>query len=233
MNIAVYTDDLFSKNSLLSFLKDFSSEKNISLHITESGTDNELPHCQDSDIVFLDFDCDGEKTVSIIKKLQTKKAAVIIIAMASDTKYLDFSMDMHLTRFLLKPLEKERVFSALEKAVSEAENGFFMFYDKDKRFIRVRKSDVIMLETKNKIVMVYTRMGTYEAKENMKNLRSRLDAPMFSVPHNSYTVNMNYVYEFDRDTVGIIYPGGMIKVFFSEKKRYEFRRKYLKFIGKD
>lgn len=97
--------------------------------------------------------------------------------------------------------------------------------------MRLRKRDVIFAETDNKAVKVYTRLGIYEAKINMKKMRGILDSPMFAIPHNSYTVNMNFVYDCGPDEIFIQIPGSRICIYFSEKRKHEFRRQYYNYIS--
>lgn len=50
-------------------------------------------------------------------------------------------------------------------------------------------------------------------------------------PNNSYTVNMNFVFDCGPDELFIQIPGSRICIYFSEKRKHEFRRQYYNHIS--
>ena len=127
MKIAICDDVLSHRDTLRPFLIEFFHSKEISTDISEysSGT-NILDSEENFDIVFLDIELGDMSGIEIAEILKEKNPNCIIIVVTSYTDYLDAAMDLHVMRFLKKPVEQKRVYSALEKALQEMQSYLIM-----------------------------------------------------------------------------------------------------------
>lgn len=73
-----------------------------------------------------------------------------------------------MSRILMKPICFDEFAEAPDKTARIIEDEFIVFSAQKGRIVRLRKRDVIFAETDNKAVKVYTRLGIYEAKINIK-----------------------------------------------------------------
>lgn len=231
MKIAICDDVLSHRENLRPFVAEFFSEKEISTEIAEYSCGKEILGSGESfDIVFLDIELGDISGIEIVEKLKEKNANCIIIVVTSYTDYLDAAMDLHVIRFLKKPVEQKRVYSALEKALQEMNESLIMFSTKDNQIIRVRSRDIIYVEANLKAVTVCTNKKAYIVRESLKKIKTMLTASIFAVPHNSYIVNMNYISKFKREEVTIDLPDREIEIQVSSRKQPEFKRRFLEFI---
>lgn len=232
MKIAICDDVLSHRDTLRPFVIEFFHSKEISTDIREysSGTDI-LDSEENFDIVFLDIELGDMSGIEIAEILKEKNANCIIIVVTSYTDYLDAAMDLHVIRFLKKPVEQKRVYSALEKALREMNENLIMLSTKDNQIIRVRSRDIIYVEANLKAVTVCTNKKIYTVRESLKKIKTMLTASIFAVPHNSFIVNMNYISKFKREEITVDLPSGEIKIQISNRKQPEFKRRFLEFIG--
>ncbi len=232
MKIAICDDVLSHRDTLRPFVIEFFHSKEISTDISEysSGT-NILDSEENFDIVFLDIELGDMSGIEIAEILKEKNPNCIIIVVTSYTDYLDAAMDLHVMRFLKKPVEQKRVYSALEKALQEMNENLIMLSTKDNQIIRVRSRDIIYVEANLKAVTVCTNKKTYTVKESLKKIKTMLTASIFAVPHNSFIVNMNYISNFKREEITLDIPTGEVKIQISNRKQPEFKRRFLEFIG--
>ena len=142
-------------------------------------------------------------------------------------------MDIQVTRYIDKPATQNRIFSALDKAMSVINESVITLHMKDSKVARLKISDIIYAEAKLKGVFIYAKETNYNIKETMKQLRSMLTASCFAVPHNSYIVNMNYIKSFQRNEITLAQPYSDMKISVATRKQPEFKRRFLDFIGED
>ncbi|MBR3768697.1 MAG: response regulator transcription factor [Clostridia bacterium] len=232
MKIAICDDVLSHRETLRPFVVEFFRSKEIPTEISDYSSGDDILGCEENfDIVFLDIELGDMSGIEITEKLKEKNANCIIIVVTSYTDYLDAAMDLHVIRFLKKPVEQKRVYSALEKALQEMNEKLIMFSTKDNQIIRVKSRDIIYVEANLKAVTVCTDKKTYTVKESLKKIKTMLTASIFAVPHNSFIVNMNYISNFKREEITVETSKGEVKIQISNRKQPEFKRRFLEFIG--
>lgn len=232
MEIAVCEDIALHRNTLKSFIENYFRTKtlSLSLHEYDSGTAL-LASGKRFDIAFLDIELGDINGIDAASQLKKKNPNCIIIVVTSYTDYLDAAMDIHVIRFLKKPIEQSRVFSALDKALSEMSNNQITLSTKDNQILRLGSRDIIFAEANLKYVSVHTVQGTYTVKESLKKIKSLLSTEVFAVPHNSFIVNMNYISAFSRTEITLRLPDGKKEIPVSGRMQPVFKRRFLEFVG--
>ena len=144
--------------------------------------------------------------------------------------YLDEAMDLGVARFFDKPINSERFYKGLEKAITRVDNTEIKFYLKDKSqgVAAVRSRDIIFVEIKSRKVKVITRNGEYESHDNIKTWRQKLNKSYFIIPHNSFIVNTNYITYYSKDRITLC---GKYSIPIAYSKRAEFKRRFLMLLG--
>lgn len=234
MNIAVCDDILSHRNAIVPYIEAFFKKKLIPLELKEYSCGEEiLGSGEKFDIVFLDIELGDINGIDAASQLKKKNPNCIIIVVTSYTDYLDAAMDIHVIRFLKKPIEQSRVFSALDKALSEMSNNQITLSTKDNQILRLGSRDIIFAEANLKYVSVHTVQGTYTVKDSLKKIKSLLSTEVFAVPHNSFIVNMNYISAFSRTEITLRLPDGKKEIPVSGRMQPVFKRRFLEFVGED
>ena len=169
--------------------------------------------------------------IEIARDLQERNPNTVIIFVTSHRGYLDAAMDIKAARFIDKPVVKERVFSALDRAAFEMENNQIFVHTKDSRIVAVKKSEVILAEARLRTTQIVSAQGAVIAREGIRQIKEMLHSSSFAVPHNSYVVNMNYIKIFRREELLMEANGKTYTVPVSTRRQAEFKKEYIRFIG--
>lgn len=234
MRIAICDDLTECRLSVKCYAGEYFKLRHIECSIDEFQTGTDLLKSDEIyDILFLDIELGDTNGIAVAKQIQQKHKNTVILVVTAYHQYLDDAMDIQVTRYIDKPATQNRIFSALDKAMSVINESVITLHMKDSKVARLKISDIIYAEAKLKGVFIYAKETNYNIKETMKQLRSMLTASCFAVPHNSYIVNMNYIQNFQRNEITLAQPCSNIKISVATRKQSEFKRRFLDFIGED
>lgn len=234
MRIAICDDLTECRLSIKCYAGEYFKLHHMEYSIDEYKTGADLLTSDISyDILFLDIELGDTNGIAVAKEIQKKHKSTIILVVTAYHQYLDDAMDIQVTRYIDKPATQNRIFSALDKAMSVINESVVTLHAKSNQLVRLKSPDIVYLEAKFKGVSVYTTDGVYRIKETMKQLNLMLTASCFAVPHNSYLVNMNYIKNFQRSEITLADPYLNTKISIAARKQAEFKRRFLDFIGED
>lgn len=234
MRIAICDDLTECRLSVKCYVCEYFKLHHIECSIDEFETGFDLlKHNENYDILFLDIELGDLNGIAVAKEIQKKHKNTVILVVTAYHQYLDDAMDIHVTRYIDKPVTQSRIFSALDKALSIINESVITLHLRDSQITRIKASDIIYAEAKFKGVYIYTNETVYRVKETMKQFRLMLTASCFAVPHNSYIVNMNYIKNFQRNEITLAEPYTNISISVATRKQAEFKRRFLDFIGED
>lgn len=231
LNIAICDDEKIFRDEIEHLVSEFFSGKNIDYNCKQFSCGKELADdLQTYDIVFLDIEMEELNGIETAKALNKKNRHTVIFIITAYHKYLDDAMDLNVFRYIDKPIEKERFFKGLEKAIALIDNNDITFKTADNELITISKNDIICVEVMKKKVTVSTVDGDYVAREKMDFFRNSLTASYFAIPHKSYIVNFNYVKKFRRDEIEL---KGNHVISIAPKKQAEIKKQFVNFVGED
>ena len=204
MNIFLCDDDCLIIKQLSEYLTEYFS--NIKMNTIKIFTFNTaFPLLSSSvipDIVFLDIEMPEINGIEIAKKLYSMYHDCIIMIVTSYSEYLDAAMDIHVFRYLDKPINKKRLFSSLDYAIKRLTDiSGKITFEINSKFITLSKKDIVCAEAQLRNVNIYTPTEMYVSKKNMLFWKEQLTNPCFFQPHRSYIVNMNHIIAFDKTTL--------------------------------
>ncbi len=234
MKIALCDDQTAHIELLRPYVEEFFRISEIEVEIFEFFSGEEMIESNEKfDIVFLDMELGSLTGVDVAKNINTVNPNAVIIVVTSYSEYLDEAMDLHVTRFLNKPVAQSKVYSALEKALEEINENLLSFTTKDNQVLRVKYRDIIYIESRFKSVTMYTLGGVYSSANYLKKFKAALTSSVFAIPHNSYIVNMNYISKFRREEIIVDVMGKEVNIPISSRKQSDFKRRFMAFIGED
>lgn len=234
MKIALCDDQTAHIELLRPYVEEFFRISEIEAEIFEFFSGEEMIESNEKfDIVFLDMELGSLTGVDVAKNINTVNPNAVIIVVTSYSEYLDEAMDLHVTRFLNKPVAQSKVYSALEKALEEINENLLSFTTKDNQVLRVKYRDIIYIESRFKSVTMYTAGGVYSSANYLKKFKAALTSSVFAIPHNSYIVNMNYISKFRREEIIVDVMGKEVNIPISSRKQSDFKRRFMAFIGED
>jgi DNA-binding LytR/AlgR family response regulator len=163
------------------------------------------------DLVFLDIQMPGMDGFEVLAALED--VPLVIFATAYD-EYALKAFEVNSIDYLLKPIEKERLAQAIERARGLLAGGRELGREieriaglvrtrgvdrlpvqKGKKIVLVEHADVVWIEASEGLVFVHTKDQRFLINSTMAELESRLDPGSFFRTHRSSIVNLSHIVE--------------------------------------
>ena len=181
------------------------------------------------DIVFLDIEMNGIDGICVGSVLKKENPESIIFIITSYAEYLDEAMRFHVFRYLSKPLDKQRLFRNLKDAISIYMASTVKIAIETKEGIHaVWASKVILVEAQGRKVMIHTVGQDYQSVQNIRYWAETLCEKCFYQTHRSFTVNMEYVDDFDRTVISLCQ--NRLQAYLTRRKYNDFKAAYLLYL---
>lgn len=145
-------------------------------------------------LAFLDIQMDELNGISLAKILKERNSKIVIFFVTSYNDYQDEAMDLRAFRFFEKPLNADRLYSGLEKAMEYIDESYVDFYVwTDNEHKQILVDDVIYVERGNRQVTLVTTQGNFTTRESFDEWCAILQNSFFYRVHKSFIVNLHYV----------------------------------------
>lgn len=202
INIAICDDEITELEALSALLDLYKRENRaeIKIHSFRSGFSllDAIDHGTCFDIIILDIIMPKENGIEIARELRKKQENIEIIFLTSSPEYAVESYEVNANNYILKPLQKEKLFRVLTDCLNEMEKKLtagFIIHSGPKQYTRILYSKLMYGEAMHKSVNLYLSDQTVVTSvmtftELLKLLSS---CPDFMQPHRSYVVNMHYI----------------------------------------
>lgn len=213
LKILIADDEKPARKKIISFLKDF--DKEFQLSEAENGLETiEKIENESPDLVFLDIQMPGLNGFEVIENIGSDRMPSVIFATAYD-QYAIEAFKINAVDYLLKPFDKERFVISLTRALDKVntkqmninvlENLLksvrkenrrkdkFLINHRSKYFF-VSTSEIIYVSAQEKYVELITDKGKYLLRNTMNNMEEELNNKFVRI-HRSYIVNMDYIQE--------------------------------------
>ena len=228
--IVICDDSEYDMKSIKKLIDEYVPEnkEKITVSCYSSGEELLADDHEKIDIAILDVEMDRLSGIETGYKILEKYPDAAIIIVTSYPTYLDDAMDLRVFRFFEKPVDKDRLFRALD--------------------IRLRDSKPFILETNSEILSLREEEIVYivsklRKTEILKSDGGIMDSPLskkkwvemlsnnntFAMPHGSYIVNLNYVRQIKDDYIIIeCKTGRKEKIYCSKRFISDFKKAFLK-----
>lgn len=166
----------------------------------------EIAKKEDIDLAFLDIDMPKLDGLECAKLISCSKEKVKIVFV---TAYPDFALESYEVKaldYILKPIDFNRVFENIARALGEAEKNNLMLKDKNLLMIKEKSdfhfidlSDIQYIEKEEKDLVIHTALKSYRTRMQMKEIEENLSDD-FIRSHKSYVVNIKNIKAFQAYT---------------------------------
>ncbi len=233
MNIAICDDNRQIVETVRKYLEEFfcKTDTLYDIYIYYSG--EELLEAQvQFDIAFIDIEMKGINGLYTSQQLISKNENIVILIITAYEHYLDDVMDLALYRFITKPIEKEKLIRCFNAAVKK--------YQLTSKPLKIKcESDTIMINTIDIIyagiehgkMYIYTYDQVIRSTKPFDYWLSVLDAKLFVRTHQSYIVNMHYIYSYRNNSVTLKCRDKTFDVYISKRRLSSFKKQFNSFIG--
>ncbi len=166
------------------------------------------------DIYLLDVITPGINGIQLANEIRRRDQVAKIIFLTSSTEFAVDSYSVNAFNYLVKPIQKDKLFSVLEKAFNDIFrdlNQYFVLKARTGLF-KVFLHELIYLEVIGRTIYFHQKAGiTIESISTMSQIEAvLLKDKRFIKPHRSYIVNLDYVKNLSQDgfttTSGLFIP---------------------------
>lgn len=200
MKIAVCDDNQEELHRVASLLEDYQEENTVSISLRLFGSSVELASIaqqENFDLYLLDVLMPALNGMELAREIRTFNTAVPILFLTSSPEFAVESYTVHAANYLLKPVSRESLFSALNdiSAQQKADRKNYIIVKSNIGVRKILLSQLVYVEAQDRRVIYHLQNGgqvdciarfSAIAGELLKNIE-------FIQPHRSYLVNMSYI----------------------------------------
>jgi len=207
LRVAICDDEEIMRNLVKEALIEYSIKRNLEIGINEYANGEELiasPH--NHDIIILDHKLDswGKTTgLSVAKRLRDLNIDSGIIFLSSYPNVVFRSFEVSTFRFLVKPLERDLLFKALDDYQKLRSIDKTLVIRLERTNINLNTKRIVFLEGNGKYCLIHSldHSAELECHETLADVEERLPEESFYRCHRSYLVNMKYVSTFSNQEI--------------------------------
>lgn len=235
MKIAVCDDNLMFLQELSALLNEYSQEQGCPVEYKLFTNPLELVAQIEKgvhyDSILLDVFMPGINGIECAKDIRTYDNYVKIIFLTNSTEYAVESYAVKAYQYLLKPVQKEKLFRVLKQLEGDTHNlkkNIFVLKSKT-GIVKVSLLKLEYCEMMNrKIVLRLTDGEEIECGLRMSELEKKLEPfGMFIRPHRSFLINMDYIQSLTSNSM--IMESGM-KIPIPREKHGQIKQLYMDYI---
>lgn len=153
------------------------------------------------DVLFLDVYMKQMNGMELAKEIRKYDREVQIVFLTGVSDYVFEGYEIGAVRYLLKPIEQEKLGETmavvLEKLKQRSDDYISFKYQGE--MIRLLRSDIYYVEVYGHYLRMVTKTDTFEWKDSLQSMRSKLDTRRFAEANRSTIVNMEYVNKITRE----------------------------------
>lgn len=199
IRIAVCDDMQEVVREINGYLLEYQEQNDLKFGVSDFFTAEDLwkfletNHC---DLIFLDIELDKMNGIELgnkIRKELNDQDIKIIIISAMEGYYKQL-FDIQPLNFLLKPIDKIKLFEMLDLTVRliDEKNHIFVFKNKD-GLHRLKVKDILFFESYKHNFKVVTLNNSYEFRSTSTEIMDQLSGLGFIQIHRSYIVNYDQI----------------------------------------
>lgn len=208
MNIAICDDEKPQRDLLQKYVYEWAEKKNnkISIFLFENSEQFSFYWSEEKiiDLILLDIQMGKHNGVELAKQIRKTDENMQIVFITGITEYIAEGYEVDALHYLVKPIDKERLFRCLDKAsLREKCVSNKILLETKHEIISIAVHDIWYLEAFGHQCTIYTKDDVLNVKESIGQMeRNReLGEEAFVKCHRSYLVNLKHVSKIEKDSV--------------------------------
>ena len=154
------------------------------------------------DMAFLDIEMQPLNGIEVAHRLQNANAHIILFMITSFNRYLDDAMDLHVFRYLSKPMQEERLAAGIQKALDLMQQTTVDLFLSDRgETVHIKSDEIQYLEILNRKTKVVVGASSVTSNHTLREWQSMLPKQYFYLVHGSFIVNVRCVKKYTREQI--------------------------------
>ncbi|MEP4532658.1 MAG: LytTR family transcriptional regulator DNA-binding domain-containing protein [Cyclobacteriaceae bacterium] len=215
LKILIVEDEMIIAESISDMLEELGYEvTNICIRARQA---LELIQASPPDLALFDIRLKGEETgIWLAQQIKDRNDfPFIFLTSYGDKATIDQAVNMSPYGYLLKPVEKQHLYGAIEVAMRRFSEGFgdngneavvirdSFFVKEDHQYVKVKISDVDYIKSDDNYLEIYASKRRHLVRSTLKVFLDQLPPKQFLQLHRSYVVNVQKIVAFGPTSVEI------------------------------
>jgi len=200
--IAVCDDDAAQSEYIKNLVLTWAAQAEISVRVSVYHSAQALlfDGCDRFDGFLLDIEMPGQNGMELAKAIRAEHETAVIVFITGYSDYIAQGYDVSALHYLMKPVDKQKLFSVLDKAYRKtgAEEQCLLLETASQTH-RVPLREIRYLEVRGNYVTVHAN-EEIKVKKTLSELQTQLDE-RFAKTGRSFVVNLSYVRRVTRSEV--------------------------------
>lgn len=148
---------------------------------------------QTYDVAILDIEMPELDGIQVAKELRQMERDMQFIMLTSHAEYAVQGYELSIFRYLLKPLEEEKLFEAIQQIMQRKETEHVLYISSLQNITVVKLSHILYIEANNQDIIIVTKNDRFQIRGNISDYEKRLKQDGFYRIHRGYLVNVMYI----------------------------------------
>ena len=184
---------------------------------------------KDYALLVLDIEMGEISGLELAKKIRIEDKSVPIIFVTGYDEYIQYGYDVSALHYLIKPVNKEKLFQALNKLSEKEENVKSLILNSENEVRRIKMNDVLYVEADGHGSIMHTTDEVIHLKESFGNIEKQV-LPMGEAVkcHRAYLVNLRFVSSIQNSNL-FLDNGENLPI--SRSRMKNVQREFLRYYG--
>lgn len=194
MKIAICDDETVMHTQLKKCLEEYAIKRNLIFLYSDFSNGSELlASDKEFDIIFMDYQMNGIDGLETSRRLRQKNINTTIIFLTSYEKVVFDSFSVNTFRFLVKPINIEKLTAALDAYLATLDDDNFIVLKTDDDNQRIKIDDIIYAEAEDKYCRIRTTAKEIEYRKTLSEFEKLLPQDKFFRSHRSFLVGFRHI----------------------------------------
>lgn len=205
MRIAICDDEKSQRELMEKHVREWAEKENkkIIVYLFENSEQFWFHWSEDRsmDIVLLDIQMGKLNGMELAKKIRKQDENLQIIFVTGIADYITEGYEVEALHYLLKPIDKNKLFQCLNKALMKDKScGSKILIETKQGVISASIRDIWYLESFGHQCMIHLKDTFYEVRDSIGKLEEKLDGDSFIRCHRSYLINLKHCAKIEKDS---------------------------------
>lgn len=191
-----------------------------------------LENYQSYEAVFLDIDMAGMNGIETGKAIRRLDKDTKIVYLTAYRDYVSGAFGVHAFQYLLKPVNKKAIWNVLEEIfryMKSAEKKIILDFHTVDGALCLPVESIYFFEYENRKIRIVTDKEQYYMADKIGNVAKRMTEFGFSMPHQSFVVNMFHVKNVKNQQIFL--DNGM-EIPLSQKKQKTWKQELMEYLSR-